>query len=62
MNLLSANRSIGPLMLFAYVLMTCILTAVTIRFIYEVLQLVDTYLQASSQQVGQYFTQLVKVY
>ncbi|HMI79619.1 MAG TPA: hypothetical protein VK484_12550 [Ferruginibacter sp.] len=62
MNLLSANRSIGPLMLFAYVLLTGILTVVSIKFIYEVFLLVDSYLQASSRQAGQYFTQLINIY
>jgi len=54
MNFLSANRLIGPLMLFVYVLMAGILTAVSIKLIYEISLEVNGYLEASIQQVGQY--------
>jgi TnpA family transposase len=62
MNIYSANRTISPLMILAYSLMTVILVLVCIKLIQDAMHMADIYLQVSTRQASQYFTSLIKIY
>lgn len=60
MNSIASNRVLNPLLTLTCVATMIVITVISIQLLYGFFQFVEMFIQNTSSQAGQYFSQLVK--